>query len=321
MRPTRQFLALMACGLVTLGAQDVLGDTTIFDGTNILLSNSGSLIGPLGGGDNGGTEVRLSWNPFGSPPGYDASFGNSDFTPTGGNIINPVILPAGDNRIEVTALQNPLNGFDTRPGDVDPNTPGQDPGVYDPNQLTLRVFMTEVNPDLVFAENDPNTSADDAWLIWKEIYIYDFDSNAFGPPDPNDDGSSSFVSLSDGWRTGWDQLTLLVDVYSDPNLYNGPLTVPTPDLAQNAFVTVLNFQGNSTPGFGAQPSGWTPNFDTLGVFQTGFQTPTFDGQLNGGNTGLVDVEIASVRIVVPEPNCLVLGCLGAVGLMHKRRRK
>ena len=46
-----------------------------------------ALIGPGGGGDNGGTEIRLSWliNAFGDD-GYNAGFGNSDFAPTGGDL-------------------------------------------------------------------------------------------------------------------------------------------------------------------------------------------------------------------------------------------
>lgn len=283
--PAANLGGLATCVLIALVPIDTFGDTTAFDGISSFIGCADCLVGPSGGGSMGGTDVRLSWTDsiLNPPVGYQGRFGSVDFSPPAGSS-SPVVAAADEVRLEMTAKALPLNTSNFT--ENDPGTTG--------NEATVRPFLVEQNPGQ-FLDVNGNPDPNGNWVILREIYIYDFDASQFS--------DSDFTTLSTGVGD-WGNVVLFVDVYTDDTLAN-PI--------------VLNDFAGSFPNDGNFSN--QPDFDTNGFIQVGFQTPFGDGATDGPNEGLVDLEVASVVLTVPEPATLVIAVMGVafVGLGLRRR--
>ena len=152
---------------------------------------------------------------------------------------------------------------------------------------TVRAAVAEINP----AQPDDNNPG--GTIVLKEIYLYDFTAGDFS--------DSEFTTLQRDVQQ-FSQMTLLVDVFDD----------------MGGTVGTNFFGGVFFPNDG---SGFVPNFDTVPIYQTGFQTPTSDGVDDGANTGPVILEVQSIELRVPEPASLLTLSIGAMGLLVVQRRK
>ena len=272
----------VVCALSTTASR-AIGETIAYDASSTFINCSNCLAGPQGGGSVGGTDIRLSWtdNVFNPPTGYQGAFSSIDFTIPGG-APGDTQVSNGEPLVKITAKTLPLNGSDFTT-DNDPGSIGTPP--------IVSPFIIEQNPGN-FVDGNGNPDPLGNWVILREIYLYDFDTAGF-----NDSSLTSLTTPVSNWRS----VVQFVDVFENDQV--------TP-IILNAFAGFFPNDGNFTN---------QPDFDTNGFIQAGFQTPTSDGQDDGANTGLVDLEIRSLSLI-PEPSSLTIVLLATAGLCLPRRR-
>ena len=151
----------------------------------------------------------------------------------------------------------------------------------------VRATVIEFNP--ATPDTDPGNPGGTVQL--REIYLYDFVAGDFS--------DSGFTTLTAPVQE-FSQMTLFAEIRD----------------ANDALVGDF-FAGVFFPNDG---SGFAPNFDTLPIAVTGFQTPTSNGADDGDNDGPVRLEVLSLELQpVPEPSAAVLVVVCAACVAGRRR--